>query len=299
MSSSKLLFAPVPYSLKQIKLATLLSDLYHPDQKQGPTMPTTPGVDYEDDRTVYDWESTLQSGKSSSFWAQITRLLKIRHGASSSDYLHLKAKRGRIYQLRDPAALFKKFWKDEKVQEYLKGAVERDDPVYFLVGFRTFIDANVDMGDAKTRKVQAESRVPAREIIQGNTGVNVGDAADVGAGVDNSSGGQSQHLYRVEEECVYSIVYRTVILTELEPGSHPELSEKDICRMFTDAVKGAALQQYDDYKVDLDNADVVPLHFEEEDDPEQDTVPVRYSDRITSVAGDEYYVLVHMATGEK
>jgi hypothetical protein len=212
--SLKLIFSPAPFSLSDVPIASLVSDLRYPNQDAlsvlTPEEPNDLSV-----RPQKDFKTLLESDATFSFHAHVTRLLRLSRGKSSRGTLDLSAKEGKIYELKSPKAIFRKLCGDPKVRTWLQEGIEDKQDTYFVTALRTSLDASINKGDRSERGIDVEGGVPVGEVVTTTTGAPFGDAADVTAGVDKSerlSGGES---FRMEGEFIYAIGYRKLASAQL------------------------------------------------------------------------------------
>ncbi|KAF4947624.1 hypothetical protein FSARC_13926 [Fusarium sarcochroum] len=279
MGQRKLIFPPVPFSVEDIKLATLISDIRNPHQDPGPVLSTDPSTDWTV-RTVLDVESSLGREKTSSFWAQVTRLLRLWLAKGEDENLVVKAKSSKIYELKNQRIF-----------------CEHQRRCYLIVGLRTFIDASLTRGDKSSEESALDIKIPVGEALKAQTGVDVGEALDVGAGAGKAKSTTRREEYRFEGEMVFAIAYRKVIIDKVSEDKTPDLHVGNVWRMYDD-VRGE--RPYEDYLIDLEDTDLALL--DESDVQHKDTTEgsdsdsddediVAFAERFETANGEEYFVM--------
>ncbi|KAG7412451.1 hypothetical protein DER46DRAFT_600284 [Fusarium sp. MPI-SDFR-AT-0072] len=294
MGQRKLVFPPVPFSVEDVKLGTLISDLRNPHQDPGAILSTDPDTDWTV-RTLLDVESSLGRDKTSSFWAQVTRLFRLSVDEAEKENLVVNAKASKVYELKRPKEILRNTWaNDEAAKSLLRDSVKHERDSYLIVGLRTFIDASLTRGDQESKKKALDVKAPVGEALRAQAGVDVGDALDVGGGADKARSTSRNEVYRFDGEMVFAIAYRKVILGKISEDKTPDLQADNVWRMYDDVRGGDG--SYEDYLIDLEDTDVAlpdASGVKAEDatmDSDEDEEVVTFSDRFEA-GNEEYFVI--------
>ncbi|KAF4445796.1 hypothetical protein F53441_10545 [Fusarium austroafricanum] len=241
---SLLVFCNVPHAPRDVPLGSLVLNLRHPNQGNvtSSSLDLVEGVDYSS-REQQDFKGLLEAGKNTSFWAQITSLLSFHHGKSKTESLALEAKAGKLYELTSPEDLFKKLCQDKKVQARLTEQSQQRYDTFFIVGWRTFVDSQVETVGEETANAGAKAKAPVGKAVKANFGVDVADAADIEAGGQRSTQKSGQESYGMEGEYVYAIQYRKVKANKTDLGAS-KIDRDGFWRVFTDN-RGMAAERPD------------------------------------------------------
>jgi hypothetical protein len=290
--SPKLIFSPIPFSLSDVPIDSLVSDLRYPNQHAlsvlTPEEPNDLSV-----RPQKDFKDLLESDTKFSFHAHVTRLLQLSRGKSSCGTLDLSAKEGKIYELKSLKAIFRKLCGDRKVRTWLQEGIEDKQDTYFVTALRTFLDASINKGDRSERGIGVEGGVPIGEVVTTTTttGAPFGDPADVTAGVDKSERLRGEESFRMEGEFIYAIGYRKVILKKLLEQGTATLERDNIWRLYSDTRVGNTRNfevEYEVFEADIEDFDANGGGPEEsEGETNRYTTPDGEEYSFPAIAGDD------------
>jgi hypothetical protein len=230
------LFCSVPYNLSDLSLGSFIADPRYPTQDALSVITAKIDVDYLV-RAQQDFDGLLDSISTSSFRAQITRLLNLSRSKTTTSSLHLKAKAGSLYELKSPKTFFKLACAEAKARKWLQEGLEQAEDSYFVVGLRTFHDASVGQSGRRNESLKGNATVPVGDAVKSNTGVSTGDALDVNVGGEKTNDIGSRESFRTEGEKVYAICYRKV---KLSPRSISDatLGKDNVWKLYSDQREG-------------------------------------------------------------
>jgi hypothetical protein len=210
---TQLLFSSVPYNLSDVPLGSLVPNPLHPIQDALSVLTAKADIDYTV-RTQQDFNGLLDATSTSSFRAQITRLLNLARNKTTTSSLELKAKAGSAYELKAPTTFFKLACAEPKVRTWLQEGLEQGDDAFFVIGLRTFRDASVvGQSQRQNESLKGGATVPVGDVVKTNTGISTGDALDAKVAGEKSEERGGQQSYKTEGERVYAICYRKVKLS--------------------------------------------------------------------------------------
>jgi hypothetical protein len=141
MFSTTSIFTSAPLSKDDVKLASLVPDKRYPHMDALITeLKLTPDEDYANnlDKNF----SGRVSGESNSFFKlAITRFLSAKLEIEMFKTYHVTAKEARIYELREPKAIFRKLCELDTVKKWLQDGYIDKQKTYFVIGYRTLLNA--------------------------------------------------------------------------------------------------------------------------------------------------------------
>jgi hypothetical protein len=204
------IFTTAPYKPSDVPLGSLVPDIRYPNQdaldcvnelSQGPEISNRPQANFK---------GALGEDSSRSVLAQITKLLTLSHSRKKNQSLDIGAKTGWIYELKHPKQVFEELCKRDGVRTWLREGVSANFDSYFVVGVRTFKEAKVSKGEEKSSETGLDATVPVSEAIKANSGVDVGDAADLKLKGEDKKKVKGEESFDVDEEMIYAIEYRKI-----------------------------------------------------------------------------------------
>ena len=272
MVKGGLIFTKVPYNLTDIPLASLVPNIKAPHQDALRGKMAIKKSDYSK-RRQDGIRGFLDSCQSSLIKAQLTRLMQVVFGKGSSDELFVQANVGFVYELHDPKIVFGKLCQDIDVQEWLTDGYASSGQSYLVTGWRTFAHARtvLAMEDRKHKGLKAD--FPVKEVVKENTGVDLGDVADVSMEVEKGALTVQEEDFTVARESIYCIQYRKIKVDKKKPGES-KLDDDPIWKPFN--YRGDIDQSAEELTASIDG-DQIP------DDAEE-------YELIEAADGHEYYV---------
>jgi hypothetical protein len=103
--------------------------------------------------------------KQSESWFQllIARFLSFVLQSEKSTTFHVTADEGFIYVLRQPKEVFKQCLATDGVKEWLEDNYHDQQDIYFVIGYRTFVDAKLYRERHKSTEASGKTEVPISE----------------------------------------------------------------------------------------------------------------------------------------
>jgi len=248
------LLTNVPYNLEDIPLGGLLSDLRYPNQDVlnianvgGAGAPADVAV-----RTESNIQHGLQTSERSWFDAQISRLIATSYQRSSNDDVRISSHDGRIYELKQPKALFKRLCQNSEVKEWLQDDIKNRSKSYMIVGYRTFRDASTAAHQGSSKEIAIKAQVPLTDLAATVPGVAVGLDLGGGGGQASTAEGNAQATFPGER--IYAICYRRVKF-DFKPWSstEPRLKNENQWVMFSETRTSTDEQNAEMVEADLDH----------------------------------------------
>jgi hypothetical protein len=230
------LFCSVPYNLSDLSLGSFVADPRYPTQDALSVITAKKDVDYSV-RNQEDFDGLLGSGSTSSFKAQVTRLLNLSRSKTTRSSLHLTAKAGSLYELKSPKTFFKLACAEPKARKWLQEGLEQAESSFFIVGLRTFRDASVGQSGRQSESLKGDATVPVGDAVKSNTGVSTGDALDVKVEGGKTDDRGSRECFKTEGEKVYAICYRKVKLST-RSVSDAMLGKDNVWKLYSDQREG-------------------------------------------------------------
>jgi hypothetical protein len=140
--------------------------------------------------------------------SQLTELLDLYKNRSNVQSTAVDAISAIAYELRQWDALFKRACLLPTTRKWMEDAIEEGKPVYFIVGFRTYMNPSAaELGKSST-SLTAEAQVPVSTVVSANLpGVDVGTALDPGVSWGNHRSTTLVRKFHAEGEMVYAVQY--------------------------------------------------------------------------------------------
>ncbi|KAG9656709.1 hypothetical protein KCU98_g5657, partial [Aureobasidium melanogenum] len=208
MARDKFLVTATPYALEAIALASLVPDRRCPDQDAFKAL----DIKAKDFTKTHDsnFISTIDANRDSSVSAAVTRLFSAMFSSSKQTQSRLTANGAYVYKLNQPKVLFQQLCENSEARDWLEDGCRQDLESYFVVGFRTLVDAKVEDVRKKSHSGSGKVSVPT-EAVAGPTG----GALNVELGADTSRVDNSEASFEAKGERVVAILYRKVHLSSV------------------------------------------------------------------------------------
>jgi hypothetical protein len=207
--SSKFILTNVPFLLEDVQLASLVPDIRNPHQDALSALEVIKGVDFSvrDQRNL---KVLLNSAESSFFRTHLTKLASLYHKGSENGRLELSTTEGRVYELKQPKSLFKKLCSMQTVRTWLQEGIEDGQETYFIVGFRTFLNAMTSEQKNYSSHASAQASVPVGEVVGGAAYPVLRDTLDIGLAAGVGKGSDTGEASEIPGERIYAICYRKI-----------------------------------------------------------------------------------------
>ncbi|KAK6525382.1 hypothetical protein TWF694_005521 [Orbilia ellipsospora] len=224
---SKWVFPIAGLSLGSIKLGSFVPDIRYPHQD---SLELT-GDGYEriiNNVEVHEHEQqsftgSLNTSSKSGLSADATRLLSASRRGENRSTIQISARGTRVYELKHPRNVFKQLCSLPEVREWILDNYDRGAKSYFIVGYRTFLDAKVSDSLRDPHDGGGNPQIPLNELlVAGSTSV-IADSLDVGIASGQGDGQLNKEAFRGPGEQIYAFCYQNVKL-KWWPRSHVNLA---------------------------------------------------------------------------
>jgi len=252
---SHIIFTTAPFEVEDVPLGTLVPDVRYPNQDC--LTISAASSKQVSKRPQKNFSGILNSDKHKSFRVQLTKLLTLSASKSKGGNITLTAEEGWIYELLQPKKVFKELCTKDEVRIWLLEGLEGQQHSHFVVGTRTFKNASVVKGTKSTKEVEVAGSAPVGQVIKVNTGVDLGNAADLESKLENTKAENAEESFKTEGELAYAIEYRKIIMKKRQPDA-PILSSENIWRYYSDdRTAGEEGGQFEEYEATL-SEDTIP-----------------------------------------
>lgn len=244
----------LPYNLDDISLGSLIPDVRQPHQDALCIKELSPGPLGVSIRVEHNIQCDLQMSDSSWFEAQLSRLINLSRERSQDDAVTISALNGRIFELRNPKALFSKLCERQDVKEWFQEGIEAGEGSYMVVGYRTFHGASTVVRSQSASQTAARLEAPLGDAATGvpGTGQLLGLNAAAGAGRNTGAAVSSDATFPGER--IYAICYRKVkTKTRLWQVGDPQLDRTNQWVMYSRTMRGQEDETGEAVEVDLED----------------------------------------------
>lgn len=248
MENSTWLLTNSPYNTIDVHLGSLVPDKRYPTQDAVVGITLKSGEDYSVriDRHI---RQRLSTNSVSVFKAQLTKLFGILHEKEKGLFVGVSAIEGRIYELRNPRETFKRLCSLTDVRVQLQEAIEYKEDMYFIIGYRTFIDARL-----------AEERTKASNISAALAGIDPTGTMDASVKVGRETSIGVVKDVETPGERIYGVCYRKVRMATFKTNGNALLDTENIWRIFSNvrlapSIEGATISEM--VEAQLEDADEV------------------------------------------
>jgi len=139
---------------------------------------------------------------------QFTELLNLYRNKGDTRSTAISALSSALYELKQWDTLFKKACAIIETQKWIEDCIESGKPIYFIVGFRTFVNPSTFEFSASHSDIVTEVQIPVSAVASANVpGIQFGNVLD--PGVSRGIGREKRLLRRGESEgeMVYAVQY--------------------------------------------------------------------------------------------
>ncbi|KAK4960804.1 hypothetical protein LTR66_012869, partial [Elasticomyces elasticus] len=251
MPSSTFVFTSAPSAKEDVLLASLIPDKRYPGEDALAVL----RLDEEKDVTVRvdkNFKGRMDTGSDSFFKAMVTRLFSMSWESETNSNFQVSADEGRIYALRQPKALFKQLCTLAKVRKWLQeGYLDKQD-TYFVIGYRTLLNAKLIRQDQHSSKVSAQGQVPIGAAGGVDPTPEGGMNVEVAGGHGQTAGGEGE--FETLGERIYAICYRKVDLKFFEGVDSAFLKSGNHWKSFS-KTRGNASAEDETLEADIEDED--------------------------------------------
>jgi hypothetical protein len=146
--------------------------------------------------------------KSTNAGTRLTELLVFFRGVEGSLESHVSATASITLELCQWDAVFKEACALPVTRKWIEEAIEDDQSIYFIVGFRTFVDPTASESMSKASTKGGEVQLPASLIAEANVpGLALGGALDPAVTGSKTTAEQNTRSFGAPGEMVYAVQY--------------------------------------------------------------------------------------------
>ncbi|KAK6513160.1 hypothetical protein TWF506_009325 [Arthrobotrys conoides] len=238
------------YDKEDISLASLVPDRRYPNQDALAEISLKPQKDYSISKDRNFSEFVRTNAKSNSgFKRALSKIFLSPAVKEVSGDVQIQAEESCVYMMRQPRDVFKQLLGRQSVRNWLTDYYRYSgDDVYFIVGYRTLVNAQFVAADLKIDHKARQSR--------------------------SYPGARENYRYETTGERIYAICFRRVSITSLRGGaveSTLTLDSTNYWRSFTED-RGLNMDMDMDINMDMDmEEEIISAELDEEDDLEEDT----------------------------
>ena len=202
----KLLLQSQLLPLKSISLARFVVDIASPQRRfHDPILDHSP---QSTRHTQHDFQEHAQRYKSAKARGRLTELLQIFRGVGGSLEAHINATASISHELIQWDAVFKDACTSPVTRKWIEDAIEDGQDIYFIVGFRTFVDPSASESVSNLNIKGGEVQVPTSEVVQANVpGLLLGGVLDPGVSGSTFTARQNIRSFASEGEMIYAVQY--------------------------------------------------------------------------------------------
>jgi len=262
MASTQWILTNVALSLGSVTLGSLVPNIHLPHKD------AFRAVDLDDTKDVQvhrqeAFKGLMNSSKSSSFQARISKLFSASANSASPTSNELATREGRIYELKSPKAMFKHLCTLQSTRDWLEDGIREGEQSYFIIGICTFFDGEISVSKAQSSGVSTDIDVPVDGgALSGGATLLAGDVATVGLSASYERSQENVFSSKVPGEQIYAVCYRRVKYKALARKSvdTARLADGDCWAFRVDETRATAaeetfvLAELDDWTVVEDHA---------------------------------------------
>jgi hypothetical protein len=205
MTSPTFILTTSPFGKDDIPLASLVPDRRSPSTDLKTPYDVKPD-DYSKNQDK-NFDGLISSGSETWFKLLLTRFLSAALNSEKTASFKVTADNGYIYMLKQPKSLFKKVVSGEAIKEWLEQEYRDGQETWFVIGYRTFVNAKLFRERHKSREASGKGAAPIGQPVGDGTG-----STDVEVEVGHKSWDEVIGATETTGERIYAICYRRVIL---------------------------------------------------------------------------------------
>ena len=192
--------------IQSVSLARFITDVKSPQRDFHDPFPDTE-VDSTTQTQHGIFELATQS-QSNAIGGQFTELLNIYKGKSNTRNTQVNAVASVAYELIQWNLRFKEACQLPTTRKWIEGAIEEGSSIYFIVGYRTFIDPSAVEQTGKATSTGTEASLPVSIIAEANLPlVSLGGVLDPGISNTKHEMRAVARKFHSDGEMVYAVQY--------------------------------------------------------------------------------------------
>lgn len=245
--------------LDDILLASFIPSLENPHQ-DALAPPTTPkeGKDYKI-RGLANFKNKISNNSHATLRSQLSKLFTLSHEGSQGKQFDISSTSVQAYELTQPKLFFFELCKHQKVRDWIQGATEDGDNIFFITGYYTFKEAKVQDQKHNSSNSKVKVGIPVGEILAGRA-PGISEAANLNAEADRGTSSSTDECWEAPGERIFGIWYRKVSFKWFreKSGETAVMGRTNRWRMVSDD------------RADEVEAEVVEVDLEDEDEAESE-----------------------------
>ena len=156
----------------------------------------------------HDFEEHSQRYQSVNAESRFTQLLGLFRSVEGNSEAHVRATASIAHELCQWDAVFKNACATLATRKWIEDAIEDNQNIFFIVGFRTFVDPTASESLSKSSTKGGDVQLPASLVVEANVpGLALGGALDPGVTGSNTRAKHGVRSFAIEGEMVYAIQY--------------------------------------------------------------------------------------------
>lgn len=192
--------------VESVSLARFVIDIASPQRRfHDPILDHPPQSIHHTQRDIQEHAQQYRNAKAR---GRLTELLKIFRGIEGNAEAHIHATASISHELYQWDAVFKDACSLQATRKWIEGALEDGQDIYFVVGFRSFVDPIASESISKLSVRGGGVQIPASEIVQANIpGFTLGGVLDPGVDASTTAARQNERSFASDGEMIYAVQY--------------------------------------------------------------------------------------------
>jgi hypothetical protein len=184
--------------LESVSLARFITDKTSPQRHYHDPFSDSPPPDH----TIILQDNIVEVGlndQNTSHGVQLTELLKVYRSKGETQSTAISAISSAFYELKQWDILFKRACGMDETRRWIEDCIESGKSIYFIVGFRTFLNPSTAELTTSHSNIITEVKLPVSAVAAANVpGVQFGNVLD--PGVSRALGTEKGLMRRAESE---------------------------------------------------------------------------------------------------
>lgn len=138
----------------------------------------------------------------------LTQLLTLFQSRKKAQGVHVQSTMARTYILNHWDSSFRSACALDDTRRWIEEAIEDGKDIYFIVGYRTFLNASVNVAAEAKKGLGYTIQAPVSSVVEANLyGIRLGGVLDPSVTQENETEEKSAHDFTVSGEAVYAVQY--------------------------------------------------------------------------------------------
>ncbi|KAL8720405.1 MAG: hypothetical protein Q9225_002725 [Loekoesia sp. 1 TL-2023] len=156
----------------------------------------------------HDFKEHAQRYNNAKAGGRLTQLLQMARGVEGSLEAHVSATASISHELCQWDAVFRDACASPVTRKWIEDAIEDSQDIYFVVGFRTFVDPSAFETISRSSIKGGEVQVPVSEVVQANVpGLALEGVLDPGVNMSTTRARQNVQSFAIDGEMIYAVQY--------------------------------------------------------------------------------------------